>query len=492
MKTVKYPLYIQTLAMLIAYLSVFVLISLICFDMKFGFGWEAILRSPIGDRIDVVSDAVNIQLNSNDPKDWNKVLASFESQYGANFYLFDPFGTQLAGKPVALPSPVRSRIDLFPRPLAALVAAQKSPQGTGSKLPLFKPNFFPSAPFSQEHRFDFLPLPPPRDLAGLNFRLGNGGTPSRGMLPHLKSITRSDGRLWISVDMPVFSQSTHFPMPVALIVCIANFWRSPLLFDFGFLGTTIVIVVVFSLMFWWPFVYSITSRVSVLTTATQKIASGDFEARTNAKHKDELGHLAEGINVMADRLSDYLLAQKRVVGDISHELVTPLARLDMAVELLNTASAEEREGLIADIKEEIQDMHHLVDEILAFTKAELRGKRADLGAVRLHSLVEEVLEKNQGNERITVDIGKDLKVLADPLLLRRALSNIIRNSLRYAGDIAKIEINAEVIDENVWLTVLDTGREYRKMQLRTWASPFFVPISHEAASLVASDLVWRL
>ncbi len=113
-----------------------------------------------------------------------------------------------------------------------------------------------------------------------------------------------------------------------------------------------------------------------MTRATQRIADGDFAITLTRGSRDELGSLADSINCMAARLEGFVSGQKRFLGDIAHELCAPLARMQLALGILETRAPKEE--IVADVREEADHMSALVGELLAFSKASLRGHTPDV------------------------------------------------------------------------------------------------------------------
>ena len=93
-------------------------------------------------------------------------------------------------------------------------------------------------------------------------------------------------------------------------------------------------VVVFSVLFWLPLVRGMARSIRQVTEATARIAEGRFDIRLTAARADELGQLAQSVNQMAGRLAGFVQGQKRFLGDIAHELCSPLARTQVALGIL--------------------------------------------------------------------------------------------------------------------------------------------------------------
>src|SRR5690606_26593360 len=125
---------------------------------------------------------------------------------------------------------------------------------------------------------------------------------------------------------------------------------------------------------------------------------------------------------------------KRLLGDIAHELCSPLARLQLALRILEPHADEQPRAHVNDSREEVEQMSRLVNELLSFSKAGLAPPEVKLEPVQLAASVQRVLEQEaEPDNRVQVQIPNDLSVMAQPDLFFRALANLVRNALRYAG-----------------------------------------------------------
>lgn len=121
-------------------------------------------------------------------------------------------------------------------------------------------------------------------------------------------------------------------------------------------------------------------------------------------------------------------------------------------------------------------MSGLVGELLAFTKAGLKPRDAALDAVVLAPLAAEVLGREGGGAgTVTMDIPAQLTVRADAPLLARALANLVRNALRYAGDAGPVTVTARAEGAEIILAVEDQGPGVPADTLTRLGEPFFRP-----------------
>ena len=165
--------------------------------------------------------------------------------------------------------------------------------------------------------------------------------------------------------------------------------------------------VLFSALLWLPLVRGITHSISQMTRATEQIAEGQFDVRVSGSRRDELGSLGGAINRMAARLAGFVGGQKRFLGDIAHELCSPLARMQVALGILEEQGAgEKQKEHVADVREEVEQMSSLVNELLTFSKASLHAKTVPLKTVALSEIVHRVVAReNRGRGGIVVDVS---------------------------------------------------------------------------------------
>lgn len=231
--------------------------------------------------------------------------------------------------------------------------------------------------------------------------------------------------------------------------------REPVSFWFLLPQHLLVVAAAVLLCYW--LAYHLTRPVRELQHAVERFGAGDLSARAGSRRRDELGQLARTFDQMADRIQTLLAAERRLLGDISHELRSPLARLGLAVELAR--SGDEREAALARIQKEADRLNALVGELLQVTRAEgdpssLRAEHVPLEAL-LRELVDDVaVEAEARNCRVEFKSAGPAAVQGDPELLRRAIENVLRNAIRYAPERTAIEVR---LDPPARISVRDYG-----------------------------------
>jgi len=300
--------------------------------------------------------------------------------------------------------------------------------------------------------------------------------------------TSSPTHYWLLASGRVRNPLLGDPMRIVLVARSQTISGGGLILDprpWFYLGAGIIL---FSLLFWYPLIRSITRTIRRMMQTTRQIADGRFDVRVNLRRRDELGSLSDSIDQMAVRLDGLVTGQKRFLGDIAHELCSPLARLQMALGILeqrltqgagaartepnsnegnttavNTATDPETAHFLQIASEKAQQISALVAELLSFSKASFGASTVKLQPVPIRAVLEEAIHREKpeastnadGGDasgeskkpapeiRIEDSIPEDLYVSGDPDLLLRAFSNLIRNAIQHAGASGPIKIRAE-------------------------------------------------
>jgi two-component system sensor histidine kinase CpxA len=230
---------------------------------------------------------------------------------------------------------------------------------------------------------------------------------------------------------------------------------------------------VISVLLWFPFVRGTTRAVHRMLAATSVISTGKFTVDAASKRRDELGELGASINRMSAQLDSLVQGQKRFLADAAHELRSPLGRMQIVAGLLERKADEEGARYIADLKEDVELLSDLTDELLIFARAEsLPPSR--IGPVEVEAVVEKAvrMERNDGSD-IRVEVAAGLRAMADEPTLCRSIANVVRNSLRYAGDAGPIQVSAQASNGDVLITIADSGPGVPEESLDKIFAPFY-------------------
>jgi signal transduction histidine kinase len=238
--------------------------------------------------------------------------------------------------------------------------------------------------------------------------------------------------------------------------------------------TILLLIIGLSALFWLPLIQRITRPLAKVTALTEEIAEGNFQNRVDLEQPDEIGRLAHAVDQMAHRLEGFARGQRRFLGDVSHELCAPLARLQMALEVLAETASPEQKEMLGDLREEVEQMATLVDELLCFTRTG-ETKAIELQPVDLAALIEANLQREAPDLAHDVKLPANLTAYAAPDRLERALANIFRNAQQHAATGKKIQVRAEAADESVEIKITDFGPGVPADCLDQLFDPFFRP-----------------
>ncbi len=230
---------------------------------------------------------------------------------------------------------------------------------------------------------------------------------------------------------------------------------------------------------------SLSAPVRRLRAATQALAAGDLSARVGAPADppgDEVAELGRDFDRMAAHIEALVAAQKRLLRDISHELRSPLARLNVALGLARgKAGAAAREPLDR-IEREAGRLNDLIGELLALNLLESGADHFRTGPVDLQALAAEVVRdadfEAQGSGRaVRLVPGAALWVTGVAELLRRALENVVRNAVRFTAEGTAVEVRCSRVEgaagESARVAVRDRGPGVPEAALGSLFEPFY-------------------
>jgi signal transduction histidine kinase len=229
----------------------------------------------------------------------------------------------------------------------------------------------------------------------------------------------------------------------------------------------------------------LTTPLLKLRATTNELAAGNLGTRMDQKlikRRDELGQLGRGFNVMAERLQSMVLAQQRLLGDISHELRSPLARLGVALGLARQRSGTAANTALDRIERESENLNEMIGQLLTLTRLESGTDGRMRTNVDLTALLREVVddadfEARSTNRTVRV-VGSDSCATSGvEELLRSAIENVVRNAVRYAPEGTAVEVTLErqngSNDSFAVISVRDHGQGVPEAALEKIFRPFY-------------------
>ncbi len=307
----------------------------------------------------------------------------------------------------------------------------------------------------------------------------DGPPPRRGPLPPESEflwVAHGPTRYWAGARIRSTSLK-EAPGNLAILLIRSNsLLQSRLFFDGRLWFGVALTVIAVSVLCWLPFIRGLTRSIARMDQVTQQIAEGRFEAQAGGSRSDELGHLGQQIDRMAARLQSFVMNQKRFLGDIAHELCAPIARIQFALGILEQKAEEGQRRHVAALHEEIQEMSVLVNELLSFSKAGMHADPASLTPVEVAGVIEKAVARESfAGGSIEARVEPGMVANANEALLLRALSNVLRNAIRYAGAAGPIVISAERRGGEVEIVVADSGPGLPPAELEAVFAPFYRP-----------------
>jgi len=215
----------------------------------------------------------------------------------------------------------------------------------------------------------------------------------------------------------------------------------------------LVVLMVGGLFCFW-LTRNITRPVVQLSEAAGRIADGQLDARGDKSirwRRDEIGRLGLSFDHMAGRIESLVQAQQRLLGDVSHELRSPLARLCVALGLLRDCSPEERIEYLDRIELEAEHLDKLIGQLLTLARIDSGAESSHKETIELSSLLQEVVadgnfEAQARSCAVRVDSLDSCTTTGVAEHLRRAIENVVRNAIRYTQPSTDVEITVRRLE----------------------------------------------
>ncbi|MBX7106870.1 MAG: HAMP domain-containing protein, partial [Gemmataceae bacterium] len=192
----------------------------------------------------------------------------------------------------------------------------------------------------------------------------------------------------------------------------------------------------------------LAAPVRKIQDAARRMAAGDLGVRLGEPltgSHDELGQLARDFDRMAERLQALRASERQLFQDVSHELRSPLARLNVAVELAGRDAGPEASRNLARIAHEAERLNDLIGQLLTLARLEGGTVENTSGPVDLQALVREVaadadFEAAASGRRVRVVRCDACVTAGSAALLRSALENVVRNALHHTAEGTEVEV----------------------------------------------------
>ena len=199
-----------------------------------------------------------------------------------------------------------------------------------------------------------------------------------------------------------------------------------------------------------PVVRRLTRRLESLKQGVERFGAGQLDHRVEVFGRDEVAAVATSFNLAASRVEALVRSHQSLLANASHELRSPLARMKMAVSMLEDAGPAQRERLKREIDTNVAELDALVEEVLLASRLDAAQRIEEHDSVDLLALAAE-----EGTRVDAAVDGAPLTVRGEERLLRRALRNLLENAQRYGG--GDITVHTERSGPQVLVKVCDRG-----------------------------------
>ena len=351
------------------------------------------------------------------------------------------------------------------------------PAGRRPGLPPAVPNVPQRQP--ENHAVDDVRVIPNKGPSGINPPVRPDDHDNK--LPFMMR-TQQPTRYWAGIRIPIPPETLRPPGPLgppkpAMLLAVSEsitghgFFFDPLPWM-----TVAAAILLISVLFWIPMVRYITRPLGRMTRATEEVANGQFDVSIHEPRTDEIGRLAKAINYMTARLSAFVKGQKRFLGDVAHELGSPIGRIQLGLGALEQRIEPENRRRVKDVLEDVDHLSELINELLAFSRADMKSNTVKLDSIELQPVVQAAVKREAtASAKIVTRVDPGIRVLASADLLTRALANVIRNAVKYAEDAGPINVTAEKRNGAVEIEVRDAGPGVPEGLLDQLFEPFFRP-----------------
>lgn len=206
----------------------------------------------------------------------------------------------------------------------------------------------------------------------------------------------------------------------------------------------------------------LTAPIGRLRQATQKLAQGDLSQRVSAsmgRRKDEIVELANDFDHMAEQLQTLIESHKQLLRDASHELRSPLARLQVALGLAQQRGGNEADSELDRIEREAERLNELIGQLLSLARLETTMAQVEREPIALAVLLEDIAddaayEAGASNRDVKITHTVPVTINGNSVLLSSALENVVRNAIRYTADGTLVELSLQKdSDKPGWVVI---------------------------------------
>ncbi len=357
----------------------------------------------------------------------------------------------------------------------------------------------PRTPFSYCNDFDYLNVfdfSSPFKNAD-EARQASSATPSPPLL-----FLRADGRYWCGKAVLILDNAgSSFYMLLAAES--TNFFGSGLFFDLKPILLLSLFVLLLSCLWWLPFVHRLSSPLIRMIRFAEHMAENEFRpsghlayeepASIARSRSDEIGRLAQALLTMGKRGESLVTGQMQYIRHVAHEINTPISEIQMGLAVMESRLDGENRQRIRGIMDKVEKVSDLTNDVLDLLRAKASPDRPVPEPVELNAFLQSCISRENMEDRTVLLCRPGITAIADKKSLNRAISNILRNAMRYAGEQAEILIEVSQQEKNTEIRISDNGPGIPEEEIHQIFEPFFrgkdAALSHPGGTGLGLSLV---
>ncbi len=230
-----------------------------------------------------------------------------------------------------------------------------------------------------------------------------------------------------------------------------------------------------------PIARRISKPIKNLTESSKKLEQGDLSHRTSVNSKDEIGELATAFNKMAGKLENMVISGKEMTAQVSHELRSPLARIQIAVEILKdelTDQGGETVEQLKTIQTDVNELDRIIGRILELSKLDLQNDVSYTEVFSPGKILGETVSRYETSfqkKKISIesDLESEAKIIGNKDVLITAFNNLIDNACKYTPTHGRVKFTSIDKGDVIEILLTNSSALLAENDLGKLFNPFF-------------------
>lgn len=244
----------------------------------------------------------------------------------------------------------------------------------------------------------------------------------------------------------------------------------------------LVIPLTISAILCWLLSWSITRQLRALSQTTQRLGQGQLNARVESglTSQSEIGELARSVNYMASRLEQSVTAQQRLLADISHELRSPLTRMQIALALAQRVEhqSSELDKHHQRCELELSRLDEMISDVLQVSRLENSLQTINKSNINFSQLITHIINDadiiaKQKTIELVQQVTENIVLHGDEQLLASAVENIVNNAIKYGPENSSVTVRLKTCNKSAVLSVTDCGNGVPDSAILSIFEPFY-------------------